>query len=147
MKPRWAEERGQAFTELALVLFLFFFFLLGVMQLVMIGRAQIQLQHVARRAAVQQDVWNHASVRDQDEKELQALLPGATPVSVVGNRDEGTTVRMSCVVPAIGFFRWVNPNGFTLSCQSAVLAYNPQPKASEILNKGLQGIWDWLSKR
>ncbi len=138
-------RRGQAFTELALVLFLFFLFIMGLMQLVMLGRAQIQLQHAARRAAVVYNVWNNAAVRDQDQAQIQALLPGCNVDSATGGNDEGTTVKVSYVVPAIGFFRLARPGGFKLTCQSAAIAYNPEPKAGEWIKKGAQAVTDLVT--
>ncbi len=137
MKTFLRDDRGQAFLELALVLFLFFLFLTGILQLALLGSAKIKCQHVARRAAWVIGTFNHA---DWHEQELTYLFPDHQVEKLSGNREEGYAVQASCHVPSVGFFRLplFRPGGFTVSSREAVIAYNPQPIVKRIIQEGLR---------
>jgi len=135
--------RGQAFVELALVIFLFYLFITGVMQLVMLGSAQIKCQQAARRAAVLLNIYNNAPHINDNWQQVQAILPGCTQEKLSGNRDEGYAYKLAYKVPAIGFFRLTHPDGFPISARGAVIAYNPHPEVSKHLNH----LVDWVSSK
>jgi hypothetical protein len=142
---RLRSQRGQAFTELALVLFLFFMVITAVMQVVWIGSAQLRCQQAARRAAWHWNFWNNADLQGEGQRQLQAILPGCTGPFPVGGfqQDAGTAFEVHYTVPAIGFFRLVKPSGFRIKARSAVIAYNERP----VGNKGLDKLKDWVAKK
>jgi len=141
MKRLLHDHRGQAFTELALVLFLFFLVAAAVLQLVWLGSAQYKCRIAARRAATLWNTYGHLGL-NQAADEIQYILPGCKPEKINGGRNDGISIRVTYTVPAIGFFRLARPNGFPISARSAVIVYNPKPKAPEWVKKGLPFILD-----
>lgn len=138
-------RRGQAFAELALVLFLFFCVITAVLQLVWIGSAQIRCQFAARRAAWLCASCNHLNF-DSAQAELQSIFPGCEAVKTGGDREEGASVKVTYTVPAVGFFHLARPQGFNLSARAAVIAYNPKPAANDLMEKGTQAVMDELHR-
>jgi hypothetical protein len=85
-------------------------------------------------------------VRDD---EIQSLLPHYKLAidKIAGNQNDGWTFRFSCTVPAIGFFRWFQPNGFKLSTQSAVIGYIRKPlTAADLVQKAYKKACEWLGQ-
>ncbi len=130
MSMRRSNEHGQALVELALVLFLFVCVLMGVVQWVMLGSAQLKLERTVRRAAWLGNVYNNAWINGTRE-EIRRLQPEARfPIKLSGSRETGMTYQASCTVPAIGMFRLFKPRGFVLKAQSRVIAYAPAPEST-----------------
>ncbi|MCD4813284.1 pilus assembly protein [bacterium] len=145
MKKLICSQKGQSFVELVLVMFLFTMFIMGIMQLVMIGSAQLKCEMAARRAAWLESDFNHTKWEKQ-KKELRGIFPEHNPDNnphSTGRREKGRIKTVTYTVPAIGFFRIAKPDGFEVSATNAVIAYNEAPIAS----KGLQVITDWAKKQ
>ncbi|MCK5241802.1 pilus assembly protein [bacterium] len=140
MRRLLRSQKGQSFVELALVVFLFTLFIIGIMQFVMLGTAQIRCQLAARRAAWHISNCNHLDFQPHHRKEVNALAPGFEIVENPGNQQKGKVTKISTKVRAIGFFHWVNPDGFTITAQSSVIAYNPSPIAPKLVKKGFAAI-------
>ena len=144
VRKLYRSQRGQAVVELALVTFLFFIFLTGVTQLVAIGTAHIQCQLAVRRAAWLWNETNNATLNRADMlAQIQSLLPGIRkkPAKISGDRERGMTFEVRRRVPSLGLFRALKPDGFELTARSAVIAYNPAPKAAQ----GLNELWEWVN--
>ncbi len=141
-----APQAGQAAVELALVSFLFVLFLLGVMQLALLGSAKLKCELAARRAAWLQSNFNNLTFKPDHLKQVAGLLQQDIPAPGAGsgNREEGKITTVTCRVPAVGFFRFFRPQGFTVSARSAVISFAPRPTARKIVDKGVQGIIDFF---
>lgn len=138
-------QKGQALVELALVVFIFTFFTLGVVQLIMLGTAHIKCHQAARRAAWIAGTLNHVNW-DRQRNEIQAILPGCTiEPHTPGSREAGRTATVHYHVPAIGPFRLIKPGGFDISASSAAISYNEKPKVHDLLTQGIEAVWDALS--
>lgn len=137
-------QRGQAFTELALVLCLFFMVITAVLQVVWIGSAQVRCQWAARRAAWLYHTRNGADPDGLGARHLQAILPGGRG-SPVGPYDQegGAAYEVSFTVPALGFFRLAKPSGFQVRARSAVIAYNERP----VCARGLEELKIWILRQ
>jgi hypothetical protein len=143
------DERGQAFTELILVIAFFLLVINGIVQIFLIGQTAINLQHAASRGAWLWNVWNNSNMHDRNREALQTLLPGIEePVRVGSETDrmKGTAYQVKAHVPSVGVMRLLKPDGFTLTTRAAVIAYNPAPTAADLAQKGLTGITDWILK-
>jgi hypothetical protein len=149
MKSLFRENHGQALVELALVIFLFYLVITGILQLAMLGSAQIRCQEAVRRAAWLRNIYHNSPDINHNGAEVQAILPVKVE-KIGGNEAQGMVFKATYQVPAVGFFRVFSPQGFTLQAQSAVIAYNPKPlfaaanqqitqKAQELLNR-------WMGK-
>ncbi|MBN1595620.1 pilus assembly protein [candidate division FCPU426 bacterium] len=137
---------GQSFVELALVIFLFLLFMTGLLQVVMIGSAQIKCQLAARRVAWHKSVFHHDQW-DSQQWEIQSLLPAVdTSHPAPGGRDQGRLVKVTCTVPAVGFFRLLKPAGFTISAASAVIAYTQKPSAARLVDQGVNAVRDFFAR-
>lgn len=125
------KERGQAVLEFILVLGVFAFLITAMSQFLLLGTAHLQCQMAARRATWLWNTWNNASM-DHHLAEVQALAPGCKVErsDTDGSRISGMTFRVSQKIPAVGCFRMIKPGGFVISARSAVIAYNPKPKAN-----------------
>jgi len=144
------ETQGQALVELALVIFLFYIVITGVLQLAMLGSAQIRCQEAVRRAAWLRNTYNNGNL-NHNKEEVKAILDlKADPVQTSGTRETGMAYQATYTVPAIGFLKLFSPQGFTLHAQSAVIAYNPKPlfaAANEkIAEKAQQLLEQWMKK-
>ncbi len=138
-------QKGQALVELALVVFLFTFFTLGVVQLIMLGTAHIKCHQAARRAAWIAGIFNHVKMEEHID-EINAILPGCeidphTP----GSREAGRKVTVRYHVRAIGPFRMIKKDGFDISATSAAISYNEKPIVKKLLDQGIQAVWDAVS--
>jgi hypothetical protein len=147
MKKFLQENRGQALVELALVVFLFYLVITGILQLALIGSAQLRCQEAARRAAWLRNIYHNSPSINHNGEEVQAILP-VTITKLGGSEADGLVFQAAYTVPAIGFFRVFSPQGFTLHAQSAVVAYNPKPYFSaagqQITQKAQELLSRWL---
>lgn len=135
-------QKGQALVELALVVFLFTFFTLGVVQLIMLGTAHIKCHQAARRAAWIVGEVNHAQWPTH-LKQIQGILPGCeVDPPYPGSRESGRKATVHYHVPAIGPFRMIKRDGFDISASSAVISYNEKPIVKKLLDQGIQAVWD-----
>ncbi len=134
-------QRGQAFTELALVLCLFFLVITAVLQVVWIGSAQVRCQWAARRAAWLYQARNGADPDGLGARQLQAILPGGrgSPVGPY-SQEGGAAYEVHYTVPALGFFRLAQPSGFRVRARSAVIAYNERP----VCARGWEALKLWV---
>jgi hypothetical protein len=149
MKKFLKDNRGQALVELALVVFLFYLVITGVLQLVMLGSAQLRCQEAARRAAWLRNVYHNSPDINHNGEEVQAILP-ATITKTGGSEAAGMVFQAAYTVPAIGFFKVFSPQGFALHAQSAVVAYNPKPyfasAGQSITQKAQELLSRWLGR-
>jgi hypothetical protein len=140
MKSSRSRQGGQAFVELALILFLFFLVTTAVLQLVWLGSAQMRCQLAARRAAWLFNTFNNANLTQQVDDELLTILPGCKWAKIGGKQEEGIAYQITYTVPALGYFRLASPNGFPVSARSAVISYNPKPIAPDIIHQGISAV-------
>ncbi len=141
---RFRSQRGQAYVELVMVLFLFMLFVTGITQIVMLGKTQIKIQEAARRASWLRNTLNHAPLQD---RQVQAILPGCSIDDRVSgyNKEEGITVEVSYTVPAVGFFKLFKPQGFQVRARSAVVAYIQKPLSpNELMSKAAELLRKWF---
>jgi TadE-like protein len=145
MTRLWNETRGQAFAELACVIFLFLMFLTAVTQFVILGTAHIRLEQAARRAAWLGNVFNNSFGINGNNDQIQSYYPCQIEV-ISHDRTAGSAYRLKAKVPAIGFFHWFEPDGFEITAQSAVIAYNPKPYAAQVNDFTAQKAMDLYNK-
>jgi TadE-like protein len=141
-------QHGQSFVELALVVFLFTLFIIGIMQFVMLGTAKIKCQIAARRAAWNMSLFNNAEMERHKQQRLNLLPNSEKPkrIDQHGSREKGMAFEISTKVRAIGFFQVLKPDGFTITAQSAVISYNRAPVAPKLVEKGFEAISElWQS--
>lgn len=145
LNPFRRSQRGQAFTELALVLCLFFLVITAVLQMVWIGSAQVRCQWAARRAAWLYQARNNADPDGLGARQLQAILPGCRGPFPVGpySQEAGAAYEVRFTVPALGYFRLAQPSGFQVKGRSAVIAYNERP----VCTHGLDELKRWVAQQ
>jgi hypothetical protein len=128
MDRRLRETRGQAFVELAMVVFLFYMVITAVIQFVLLGSAQIRCQEAARRAAWLRNIYHNSPAINHNGEEVKQILPLQNdPIKISGSLEKGMAFKADYTVPSIGFFHIFKPEGFPISAQSAVIADNPKP--------------------
>lgn len=137
-------QKGQALVELALVVFIFTLFALGIVQLIWLGSAHIKCHQAARRAAWITGAANHAELPNA-KKHIQAILPGCDLEYSSGNQERGKKVTVHYKVPAIGPFRVLGKTNFNISASSAVISYNEKPVVTDLIGQGIQAVWDAVS--
>lgn len=145
MRRFFHSQKGQVLVELALVVFVFTLFTLGIVQLVMLGTAHIKCHQAARRAAWIAGAVSHVQWPKHQEQ-IQQIFPGCKlDRQFPGSKDSGRKATVRCHVPAIGPFRLIKPGGFEISVSSAAISYNEKPVVRDLIDQGIQAVWDAVS--
>lgn len=108
VRKRSQAESGQSSVELALCLPILFLLLMGLLQVVVIGRDFVQLTHAAREAAREAAVSDNRSAPRKAAVARSDLDPSRLNVAVTGQRQGSRRVRAKLTyevptkVPVVG---------------------------------------------
>lgn len=144
MKNLLRSQKGQALVELALVFMLFYIFVIGIAQLVLIGSGWMKVHQASRRVVWAGNQMGHTNI-PWIKNQLTYLLKlpeNQLDIHIVGgnHRTEGKIFEIRTTVKTLGPFRAVWPKGYKIKVRSGVIAHNPHPLVDSLAQKGMKEV-------
>ena len=147
MKKFIHSQKGQGLIELLCGVIAGMFILNGLLQLLLLGAAQLRLEWAARRYVWLQSRSNYAGFQIQQAETLAGYPLETSRLSIGSSHTSPAAYRFAIHIPPVGFLRLLVPQGFRLSTRQAVFAYvEPNTiQPGKWMQEGLKRFLDWIA--